>query len=192
MPDAEAPELFGTADDSCYVRRQPENRREVDRMLRAVIASEVECIRYGGTDPAIIRRLAECGVGALSDVAPPSSVRRRDRDHVGLRLAHLEIDADGLVDKFIAYLVSGPLGERYRTQTAARGADYSHVRVAWFEDRFHSVSVRRLVGSRFDWLILGLTFSVYDWLEREQLGEAVFFDASDWAGAQSHGSATPW
>ena len=85
VPDVTAPELFGEADDSCFVKRQPQTPSEVDRMLRAMITSELGCIRYAGVDPAIIRRLAESGEGVLSDVTPPADIVPAKRDHVGLR-----------------------------------------------------------------------------------------------------------
>jgi hypothetical protein len=80
VPDATAPELFGEVDDSCFVKLQPQTASEVDRMLRAMITSEVGCIRYAGVDAAVIRRLAESGEGALADVPlrltlrPPSVI----------------------------------------------------------------------------------------------------------------------
>jgi hypothetical protein len=62
-----APELFGEADDSSFVKRQPQTASEVDRVLRAMITADLGCIRYGGVDDTIIRHLIEAGEGALAD-----------------------------------------------------------------------------------------------------------------------------
>src|SRR4051812_35608118 len=85
VPDLMAPELFGEVDYSCFVKRRPQTPSEIDRMLRAMITSELGCIRYAGVDPTIVRRLAESGEGALSDVPPPPDIVPAKRDHVGLR-----------------------------------------------------------------------------------------------------------
>lgn len=64
LPHAEAPELMNNCDEyfrECYFRRQPETPEEVERAIQAVSVSELDCVRYGGTDQAIIRRLHEMG-----------------------------------------------------------------------------------------------------------------------------------
>src|SRR6185312_16745977 len=59
-PEAEAPDLmaFDERETSCYFRRQPETPDETYRAVRAVRVSCCEAVRYGGTDPAILARLA--------------------------------------------------------------------------------------------------------------------------------------
>ena len=77
MPHGEAPGLMNDASVAfreCYFRRQPETVEEVEQAIRAVWVSEVGCLRYGGRDAGIIRRLGELGVGHTCDhaaVAPP-------------------------------------------------------------------------------------------------------------------------
>lgn len=67
-PRAEAPGLV-TLDDEvgCYFHKQPETPAEVDDAVRAVIVSCVEVYRYGGSDLAIRRRLAQSGHADLCD-----------------------------------------------------------------------------------------------------------------------------
>src|SRR5687767_8716512 len=85
IPDVTAPELFGWDSAShCFVMRQPATTNEADRMLLTMIRSELGCIRYSGADTRIIRRLAEQGEGALSDVAPEPHIQQIHRDHVAL------------------------------------------------------------------------------------------------------------
>lgn len=52
---------------SCYVKRQPENEEERDRLIEAVLGSEVENIRYCGTNPFVLQRLREAGLSRVCD-----------------------------------------------------------------------------------------------------------------------------
>lgn len=59
-PEYEAPELLTPLDDDnydTYFVRQPETPEEVERACRAAEVCCVNALRYGGTDPAVIRRL---------------------------------------------------------------------------------------------------------------------------------------
>src|SRR5262249_42146298 len=104
IPEETAPDLFDVdAESHCFVKRQPRSDDEVDRMLLTMIRSEVGCIRYGGTDERISRRLAENGEGLLCDVQPSADVRRIHRDHVGLRTSRQFVGADVLLDGFLDY-----------------------------------------------------------------------------------------
>jgi len=108
VPDVTAPELFGEADYTCFVKRQPETTHELGRMLRAMITSEVGCIRYGGVDAAVIRRLAQNGESALADVAPPAGIAPVNRDHVGLR-TQAPLTAQLLAESFVSHLGTQPV-----------------------------------------------------------------------------------
>ena len=77
VPDVTAPELFGEADYTCFVKRQPETTDEVDRMVRAMITSEVGCIRYGGVDAAVIRLASRKPTGAGTLPYASCSVQHR-------------------------------------------------------------------------------------------------------------------
>lgn len=63
LPEHEAPELLASLDaednPKCdtYFIRQPETPEEVEKACRALEVCCVDDLRYGGTDPAIIRRL---------------------------------------------------------------------------------------------------------------------------------------
>jgi len=72
VPDDEAPELFGSADDHCYVKRQPQTPAEHDAMVNAMRAQELACIRYAGNDKALLRRLVDIGEGDQCDVFLPA------------------------------------------------------------------------------------------------------------------------
>ena len=60
-PEVEAPDLLAPLEGEnydTYFVRQPETPEEVERACRAAEVCCVSAIRYGGTDPAIIRRLS--------------------------------------------------------------------------------------------------------------------------------------
>lgn len=59
-PEHEAPDLLAPLENDnydTYFVRQPETPAEVERACRALEVCCVAALRYGGTDPAIIRRL---------------------------------------------------------------------------------------------------------------------------------------
>lgn len=59
-PEAEAPDLLAplSADDNeTYFVRQPETPEDIGRACRAVHVCCVAALRYGGTDPAVLKRL---------------------------------------------------------------------------------------------------------------------------------------
>jgi hypothetical protein len=49
------------------VKRQPETRTDLDGVIKAMCRAEVDCIRCGGQDPALARRIAEAGQGVNGD-----------------------------------------------------------------------------------------------------------------------------
>nr|MBI1232475.1 hypothetical protein [Cytophagales bacterium] len=68
VPNSEAPELFGGFDDKgnathdqCFVKRQPSNNGELEKMIRALAAQELICIRYCGSDKDTKKRIKEVG-----------------------------------------------------------------------------------------------------------------------------------
>ena len=59
-PEAEAPELLAPLSDDnyeTYFVRQPSTPEETEKACRAIEVCCVAALRYGGEDPAIIRRL---------------------------------------------------------------------------------------------------------------------------------------
>lgn len=69
----EAPELLNDPEQpfrECYFRRQPQTQEEIDRAIDAICVSEMDALRYGGTDPAIIAKLRERGAADQCDHTP--------------------------------------------------------------------------------------------------------------------------
>ena len=68
IPNYYAPDLF-SYDESlhCFVSKQPANQDELFRMIEIVMSADLECIRYSGTNPQMLKRLAEAGVSYSCD-----------------------------------------------------------------------------------------------------------------------------
>jgi hypothetical protein len=61
VPEFYAPSLmaFDETDSHCFVAKQPTNEDELYQAIKATWAAEIQCIRYGGQNPQILRRLIE-------------------------------------------------------------------------------------------------------------------------------------
>ena len=72
VPHVEAPDLMayvkhpgdGVSGLHCVFTRQPQTPEEIERAIDAMCGSEVCGIRYAGTDPGILRRVAARGAAA--------------------------------------------------------------------------------------------------------------------------------
>lgn len=61
-----APGLFAWDEEieypgHCFVSRQPANEAEVDLVLEVMKRTEIDCLRYRGSDPELHRRLVQEG-----------------------------------------------------------------------------------------------------------------------------------
>lgn len=82
VPMVEAPELFEyDAENHCFVSQQPQTNEEVTRAIGAAWCAELQCIRYRGDDPEILRRFAELDLRLLCDVEPPAHIVPLIRNH---------------------------------------------------------------------------------------------------------------
>lgn len=73
VPEYEAPELMGFDSETmhCYFKRQPETPEEVEHAIMAVLASDIEGLRYSGNDPHILDKLG--GAKQLCDIYDANS-----------------------------------------------------------------------------------------------------------------------
>jgi hypothetical protein len=212
VPVSEAPDLF-TYDEAnhCYVKRQPCTKDEVDRTLRAAWAAELECIRYRGSDPEILRRFAEFGAPHLCDVPPPPDVRPLIRDLVTFDTdlpGHARLSAVDLAQAYRDYLLGLDRRRegldarfRYRVMPVVGDPATASLTYSWFEDDRHTVEFRVVRGPAGRWLIRhfsagragarGVSNQLDDWLK----GAGAFcriswYSAEEWA-AGGAGRASP-
>jgi len=74
-PRDHAPDLIGFFEGTpdlkgcshCYVKKQPSTGEEMERMMRAMLASFCSGLRYCGDDPAILERLKRDGQASRCD-----------------------------------------------------------------------------------------------------------------------------
>src|SRR5689334_2543825 len=74
VPDSLAPNLFGGFDENgkviaeqCYVKKQPENEKELEQMIKVMAAQDLACIRYCGKSTAVIEKITAVGEGGQID-----------------------------------------------------------------------------------------------------------------------------
>lgn len=69
VPEHIAPDLFASVmqNDQCFVKRQPRTEQEMGRMLTVLQHQDLGCVRYRGSDPALIQRLESEGLADLVD-----------------------------------------------------------------------------------------------------------------------------
>lgn len=161
VPEATAPEMFGyDSATHCYVRRQPVSNNEVERALQVIRGQELGCVRYRGTDPVILRRLAEAGESGSCDFPLPglSALLRNVVTFVVNRGAPLSLD------EFLEYTRNRPW-YGIRTRNVA-GASLS---LSWWQDHFYELVLKVLDERSHRWMVshngpLGLSEWLHQWL----------------------------
>jgi hypothetical protein len=106
------------------------------------------CIRYGGDDVVVLRRLGEAGVAEQCDVALEPPAAPVHRDHVTFALASGG-DAGPSPRDVLASLrgdLLDQLGSRARATEVEASEDGARCSLAWFEDDFHSIALRARPG----------------------------------------------
>ena len=145
VPTATAPELFEfDSADHCYVKRQPNSNAEMAKALQVLRSQELGCVRYRGTDEAILRRLAEAGEAQQCDHAP-AGVGVVLRNVVTFAISdsnHAPCDASGFLKEFSAYLKGRYPHLEVRTKPIELREGAASFALAWFEDHFHPVAIR--------------------------------------------------
>ena len=159
VPLDAAPSLFSYDGDShCYVKRQPRTAAETEAALQAVSRAELNCIRYRGTDNAILERFAGLDHLQLCDAPEARALRPVLRNHVTFNSIDHEIAAwrnRDLAHLFAEHLRSlvRPASYRYRVTEASDEGPDCLLRVAWYEDNFHLVGFRRVDPQLGRWLV---------------------------------------
>lgn len=69
VPVFEAPELFAEDSEQCYVTCQPQTPAALGRMLHTIRMADLGCIRYAGSDPAVVKALHDAGEMSAVDRA---------------------------------------------------------------------------------------------------------------------------
>ena len=77
-PEYESPELWAFDNEAmhCYFKRQPETPVELQHAIAAVAASDIQGLRYGGTNKRILRRVVRLGAKDCCDALARRSKRK--------------------------------------------------------------------------------------------------------------------
>jgi hypothetical protein len=168
VPESIAPELFETGENHCMIKRQPITEVEVDKALRAMWSSEFDCIRYAGSDEAILRRLGQSGMSSQADDPRAATAVALTRDRVTFTLPGTL--GGSTAAKKIAEVFRRDLR---REGIAVLPAFFGHntVYFSWFRRKFHSVTFECVEGEqtlagvlRSKSALIGLAWRVDDWL----------------------------
>lgn len=199
VPTATAPELFEfDSADHCYVKRQPNSNAEMAKALQVLRSQELGCVRYRGTDEAILRRLAEAGEAQQCD-HPPAGVGVVLRNVVTFAILdsnHAPCDATAFLEEFSAYLKSRYPHLEVRTKPIELREGGASFALAWFEDHFHPIAIRP-VDESGRWLIvhrgnLGLSEFLDDWLRSaERFIDLRWYTEDAWERSEGWQSL-PW
>ena len=105
VPHDEASKLFDWEADHCFVSRQPQSDVELDRMMFAMWAADMECVRYRGTNFEIINRISEMGLLKCCDNAQDEAAIPvvRNRVHFETTSANTGITASLIAKSFKKY-----------------------------------------------------------------------------------------
>jgi len=174
MPEAVAPDFFDSDKVQCFVKRQPQTSDEITTVLEAFITQEFDCVRYGGSDSRIIQRLLDANEGDMADnSAQVQGLKARLRSYVRFRC--------GLTSpsEVITRLIEEPrtlVGydgkKRFRFKTQWHGEKKAVLKLAWYREVYHAVTVTREDDGRFFITasplyvdsIPGMSRLVHDWM----------------------------
>lgn len=154
-PEAEAPSLmaFDEERSSCYFRRQPESPDETYRAMRACWVSCCGAVRYGGSDPDVIARLANIGLASQIDLPVKEPVHRVVRDRATFEYdataSPKELAAD-LGAELVAAFPHGTVSE------TVGGDEWASFVWSWAESipgARMALEVRRLAGVGDQWMV---------------------------------------
>jgi hypothetical protein len=221
VPYANEPELFGSDENGeCFLKRQPGTPAEIIRMIEMVYAADLRCIRYGGSDPNILRRLAELGESEVCDQPTPAGVGRIFRNYVTF-LAPPEVTAQTIIHDLRASLDAGDarleafwqeatgrsLAEmdgpkRTMTEVVQRSNELGFT-YGWGDGEGRDIWVGPGEPESGRWLLrhssieregsMGLTFRLDRWLREEQQFASIRWQTADaWRSGSGVWSEAPY
>jgi hypothetical protein len=193
VPESIAPELFATGENHCALKRQPTTDIEVDKVIRAMWSSEVDCIRYSGTDETILRRLGQAGMSDQADDPRAASAVPLTRDRVTFTFPEVGGGPSAvptIAEAFRRYL------KRDGITVLPAFLGRNIVRLSWFGHQFHAVTFQCVEGEltmagvlTSKSALVGLAWRVDDWL-RFKGATAISWQASENSECED-GRSTP-
>ena len=192
VPHSVAPDLMGydKIENHCFVAKQPSEKGEVYRAVKAAWSAERNCIRYGGDDPQILRRLAEAGVGNVSDRRHlVAGIQPLLRNHVTFEYREVQSVAE-LANQFREHIL-GLSNEYVLYEATAITSDGSGATFAfsWYEKTFYTVRFHR-IGATSTWHIFhspkkqvgsrGVSVGIDEWLRTIEPTDIKWYTDAAW------------
>jgi hypothetical protein len=188
VPEFYAPDLmsFDESNSHCFVAKQPSNADEIYQAIKATWAAEVECIRYGGSDTEILRRLAEAGLSERCDEQKIiQKIKPLLRNHVVFECAEIK-SVNELAQQIKDYILA--LSNEYikwkvsRIKTDNLGVTFSF---SWYEDKFYSLWFNKIESIN--------TWYIFHSLEYEEIGSrAISLLIDDWIRSNKNSTNVKW
>ena len=178
-PHQQAPTLMGfdAVEENCFVKQQPQTEDEKAQAIRAVWSAELQCLRYKGNDPEILRRLAEIGVADVCDLALLRASTPILRNHVTFKAAFANDPWEVGLTLRHYILSNNPENVNFKVTPLERQADVVRFAYSWYEDRFYTLNVMRgepatdrfLVHHSPTWEVgsVAVSLEVDDWLRSD-------------------------
>lgn len=205
VPHEMAPTLMGfdEADGHCFFSRQPDDEEGLYRAVRAVWSSELECLRYGGHSPEVLRRLAEIGAAEACDHPPPQGSGLVLRNHVTFT-APFATQAQEIAAALREHIL-GLSSEyiQYRTTPLEAVGEKVKFAYSWFGDDYHPLWLGPAQDENNRWLIrhshawgvgsVSVSLMLDDWLHGDARFESVrWYTAETWAGGGGQWRERPY
>jgi len=141
VPTDIAPDIFKWDDRHCFVKKQPVTADEMTRTFEVIQSADAACIRYGGPDLEILRRIAESGEAEVCDNMQSRQFEQKFRSIV--RVSFPAKTSEAFIQALCteARMLKGYQGKpRYRFKPLHKIGVEAVLKFSWFEDKFHTVA----------------------------------------------------
>ena len=125
----------------CFVSKQPSNQNELYQAVKVIWGAELRCIRYGGTNPQILKRLAEAGVSDTCDNKQlVQKIEPLLRNHVTFECPRFE-SALEIADQFKEHILLKENNEYIRHKFKNTTEDNLGISFAysWYEETYYRI-----------------------------------------------------
>ncbi len=188
VPEIYAPNLMGFDESNthCFVNKQPTDEREVYQIIKAAWAAEVGCIRYGGRDRQVLRRLAEAGVSESCDnKALVRAITPLLRNHVTFECSETLSETE-IAGRFKEYILSqNAVSNRYKASKITKDKSGATFSFCWYENDYYPVWFNRIESSS--------VWHIFHSPEYERLGSrSISLLIDEWLGDCEIFKAVKW
>ena len=204
-PHVQAPTLMGfdDSDGHCFVQKQPQTDEEIYRAIRAVRSAELQCLRYRGHDPDILRRLIEIGEGEACDHPLPTASVAILRNHVTFATT-VAGEAWHVATVLKEYILSqNSEYVRFQVTHLKHHGEVVAFAYSWFEDHYYTINVQRGEPLTSRWLVhhspiwevgsVGVSLMIDDWLRSDpRFSDFRWYDSQAWDRAGDDWQERPY